>query len=198
MRLTLLTFILIFAFFSCEKFSYYHLATYSHAGNLHAVIEMPAGSAQMIDYNIKKAGFVMDKHDGSDRIIRYLPSPGNIGFVPSTNIDDKDSPIPIDIVVLCREIETATLIETTPLGVMDMHEGSNSTSWIVAIPADTNLQSIRAQTFNDFRQKYNTALGELESWFSNYKGTNTYDSVSWRDEKTALELVEEKRIDINK
>ena len=51
------------------------------------VVEIPAGTNQKIEFDYKDGTFKVDQIDGKDRVIDFLPYPGNYGFVPGTLMD---------------------------------------------------------------------------------------------------------------
>ena len=74
-------------FSSCKnEMEYKSIPAQTEAGVM-AVIEIPAGTNRKIEYNQDLARFEIDVKDGKERIIDFLPYPGNYGFIPSTHMD---------------------------------------------------------------------------------------------------------------
>ncbi|MDA9133798.1 inorganic diphosphatase, partial [Gammaproteobacteria bacterium] len=63
------------------------MKTFSKNGFLQMVVEIPAGTNKKIEYDKNINEFFIDKIDGVDRVINFLPYPGNYGFIPSTKMD---------------------------------------------------------------------------------------------------------------
>ena len=63
-----------------------NLPTYTEQG-INVVVEIPAGTNHKIEFDKKNKKFVVDQKNGKDRIIDFLPYPGNYGFIPSTYMD---------------------------------------------------------------------------------------------------------------
>ena len=58
--------------------------TFSEEKNVNCIIEIPAGTSKKIEFNKTSKKFAVDLRDGKERIIEYLPYPGNYGFIAST------------------------------------------------------------------------------------------------------------------
>ena len=97
---------------SCSKgqpsIDYGALTTYSTDGHLQMVVEIPAGTNKKFEYNYESRTFPADIKNGNDRVISFLPYPGNNGFIPSTKMDrdrggDGDA---LDILLLSEHLPT--------------------------------------------------------------------------------------------
>lgn len=73
--------------FSLNATNYIEIKTFSKNGFLQMIVEIPAGTNKKIEYDKNLDDFFIDKIDGVDRVINFLPYPGNYGFIPSTKID---------------------------------------------------------------------------------------------------------------
>jgi inorganic pyrophosphatase len=60
-------------------------------------IEIPAGTKQKWEFNDETGEIEKDYKDEKERIIQFLPYPGNYGFIPETLAGDGD---PIDVIDL--------------------------------------------------------------------------------------------------
>jgi Inorganic pyrophosphatase len=54
-----------------------------------AVIEIPAGTNKKFEYNYKTKNFECKTNNNEERIINYLPYPGNYGFIKNTYMTKK-------------------------------------------------------------------------------------------------------------
>lgn len=159
---------------------------------LQAVIEIPAGTNHKIEYDYASKQFLNDQIDGKDRVINFLPYPGNYGFIPSTLMDkerggDGDA---LDILVIGESVPTGTVMEVIPIGALMLRDRQEIDTKIIAIPADPQKQVIKAEDFMTFALKYDAARRIIEDWFQNYKGAEGVEIVRWEDERFALQEVE--------
>lgn len=174
-----------------QRIDYETLAARTENG-VNAVIEIPAGTNHKIEYDKEKGIFINDQKDGKDRVIEFLPYPGNYGFIPSTYMapekgGDGDA---LDILVLGESLPTGTVIEVTPIGALLLLDEGEVDTKIIAIPSDTSLQVIPIKGYRDFSIQYDGAKHIVESWFLYYDGLGTNQFNGWRDESYAMELIE--------
>lgn len=159
--------------------------------HVNVVVEIPAGSNHKIEYD-PEVGFINDREpDGSTRIIRFLPYPGNYGFIPGTLMDsirggDGD---PLDVLVIGESAPTGSLIPVKPIGALLLRDRGEIDTKIIAIPADAAQQILPAKDFLDFAINYDAARQIIEQWFLNYKGAGATEMIRWEDEYYAWEEV---------
>jgi inorganic pyrophosphatase len=156
-----------------------------------AVIEVPAGTNRKLE--IQPDGqFVAEKIEGKDRVVNFLPYPGNYGFIPSTLMDetrggDGDA---LDIIIIAETVPVGSIQEFIPIAVLKMiDEGENDTK-IIGVPADPALRVIRATNFEQFLLEYDAAKRIIETWFVHYQGYGTVQVLGWEDEKAAAAEIE--------
>ncbi|PHI21708.1 inorganic pyrophosphatase [Lewinellaceae bacterium SD302] len=165
--------------------------------HINVVIEIPAGSNHKIEYDAE-AGFVNDKNDdGSTRIIRFLPYPGNYGFIPGTYMDtarggDGDA---LDVLVISESAPTGSLIPVIPIGALLLRDRGEIDTKLIAIPADESQQILPATDFLDFAINYDAARQIIENWFLNYKGRDMVEIIRWEDEHYAWEEVRKWKVE---
>lgn len=167
------------------------------ARGINVVIEIPAGTNRKIEYHKDSRQFKTDQRDGKDRIIDFLPYPGNYGFVPSTLMGkaeggDGDA---LDVLLLAEALPTGSLVEAIPIGALNLMDEGELDTKIIAIPVDTSLQIIRPSGYQDFSIRYDGAKHIIESWFLYYDGLGQTTFAGWMDEKEALEAVKRWSVD---
>lgn len=173
----------------------YRLPTKTDNG-IQAVVEIPAGTNRKIEYKAQRERFETDTLRGQERVVNFLPYPGNYGFIPSTYMDperggDGDA---LDILIISESLPTGTPIETIPIASLLLKDKGELDTKIIAVPVDPSLRVIQATNFKDFLIEYNAAKYIIEQWFLSYKGTGKMDLIGWRDERVALEEIERWRM----
>ncbi len=182
---------LLFFFFcqSCKQSSSYSsMPTFSETGGINVIIEIPAGTNEKAEYNYNKKRFEVEKKEGKNRSIDFLPYPGNYGFIPSTYMDpeqggDGDA---LDVLVLSESMEMGTVVEVKPIASLELLDNGELDTKIIAIPADSSLQIIDATDYITFYIKYNKAHQIIQDWFLSYKGIGRTELVGWRDDQAAM------------
>ncbi len=192
-QLVLVISIFMFCFSSCEEPvpDFKNLPSATSKGIL-AVIEIPSGTNRKIEYNSTAQRFEIDRKNGKERVIDFLPYPGNYGFVPSTIMDkerggDGDA---LDILVIAESLETGDTISVIPLGVLLLNDSGEMDTKIIAVPADPAKQIIKATDYQTFTVKYNMAQKIIENWFLNYKGLGVTELIGWRNDNYAKREIE--------
>lgn len=167
---------------SC-KTDYANLPTYSGTKQLQAVIEVPAGNNLQLKYNHQTQEFVSDKNAGRDRVIEFLPFPGNYGFIPSTEVNKNGSGLPI--LVLSERVETGTVMEVLPLGVLQLETSGELEPIVIAVPARPSERTINATSLATLSLNYPAVLTILREWFVNRNRSRNTKFIAWRDERFA-------------
>lgn len=151
------------------------------------VVEIPAGTNHKVEYDKINKDFAVDQLNGKDRIIDFLPYPGNYGFIPSTFMDpeqggDGDA---LDVLVIAESMPTGTLVECIPVAVLLLEDRGEIDSKIIAVPLDPALRVMKADDFQSFFLNYDAARYIIEQWFLHYKGFGVMKIKRWEDDNYA-------------
>ena len=126
--------------------------------NFDAVIEITKGN---------KNKYELDKETGMLRLDRVLYTathyPANYGFIPRTLAEDND---PLDVLVLCQEtIQSLTLVECYPIGVITMIDNNEIDEKIIAVGAKDPFLNC----YKDISELPNNVSAEIIHFFEVYK-----------------------------
>lgn len=170
---------------AARTFDLYDLAAFTDRG-IQVVVEIPAGSNQKIEYSTQARRFEVD------RVVEFIPYPGNYGFVPSTLMDRRDGGDgdPVDVLVISEGVPTGTVMEVRAIGALVLKDRGEFDTKVIAIPVDSALQVIRPKDYVDFAVRYQAAHDIIERWFLTYKGPGVMEFVAWRNEAYALDLIQ--------
>ncbi|MER2996099.1 inorganic diphosphatase [Pontibacter populi] len=183
-RVTTALFLLItLLLYSCQT-DYATLPTYSGARQLQAVIETPAGSSQSVIYNLRTKEFANEKLAGKDRILQFLPYPGNYGFIPSTEVGANGRGL--STLVLAERAESGTVMEVLPIGTIMLEKPSGDLyPVIISVPARPSERTIKATNFKSLTIEHPVVKNILQQWFVNHTYPNQFKFVGWKDEQFA-------------
>jgi inorganic pyrophosphatase len=184
----LLIFSLVLLVCSACQTNYEGLPAYSGTKQLQAVIEIPAGSAHVYKYDAATQSFPAAQEAGQDKVIKFLPYPGNYGFIPSTKLGKEGKFL--QVLILGEKQESGTLQEITPLAVLLLEEAGELEYKIIAVPAKPSERLLSATDYIEFSSKYPSVKRILELWFLNYDPTNKAKIMGWKDDRFAEELVQ--------
>lgn len=171
--------------------NYYRNDTFKTANTINAVIEIPAGTNNKVEYNYIANKFVSKNEFGEKRVIDFLPYPANYGFIPSTLMDtlrggDGDA---LDILVIAESLSMKTVVEVIPIAVLRLLDNNEIDDKIIAIPANADLQIINVLKFSELENNYPEILNILKAWFTSYKGKNKTEFIEWQNEKEAMKII---------
>lgn len=124
-----------------------------------AVIEIPSGSNQKIEYDHIHDCFRLDR-------ILPMAMPANYGFIPSTLCDDGD---PLDVLVLGPDVlSTATALTVKPIGMMYMIDSGVYDPKVIAIPDYLEPSDLQMDVRDGRRTR--RVYGNIINFFKQYKG----------------------------
>ena len=155
----------------------------SFSDTLRFRIEIPAGTKQKWEFNDKTGEIEKDYKDGKERIIQFLPYPGNYGFIPETLAGDGD---PIDVIDLDEAEQRGELKEVRIIGALNFEDKKEED--IKFIGASPNGTFGHIQSIEQLLMEKPAVLEILKSWFLNYKkpGKMVFYGYISRDESVRL------------
>ncbi len=149
-----------------------------------AFIEIPRGSRNKYEYDEEARIFRLDRVLYSS--VHY---PADYGFIPETLAEDGDH---LDILVLVQEPTfPGCVIETRPLGGLEMHDEKGSDFKVLAVPIG-DPRYAHVATLDDVGEHW---LREIETFFATYKllEPKQTEVLGWHNVHTALRVIAECR-----
>ena len=146
-------------------------------------IEIPAGTKQKWEFNDETGEMEKDYKDGKERIIQFLPYPGNYGFIPETLAGDGD---PIDVIDLDESEERGELKEVRIIGALNFEDKKEEDIKFIAVSPNGTFGHI--QSIEQLLLEKPAVLEIIKSWFLNYKkpGKMVFYGYIDRDESVRL------------
>jgi len=146
-------------------------------------IEIPAGTKQKWEFNDETGEMEKDYKDGKERIIQFLPYPGNYGFIPETLAGDGD---PIDVINLDEAEERGELKEVRIIGALNFEDKKEEDIKFIGVSPNGTFGHI--QSIEQLLMEKPAVLEILKSWFLNYKkpGKMVFYGYIDRDESVRL------------
>jgi inorganic pyrophosphatase len=185
--------IIILFLVSCSSkiIDYNTIVSFDESQNLKAVIEIPAGTNDKIEFNPEKNTFEIDSLDGNARTIEFLPYPVNYGFIPSTKMvksknGDGDA---LDVLVLGKPVKTGQVISVKPIALFKMMDDGEKDHKILSIPTEAKHQIILIDNFEDLSQNHPKIRDMIADWFLNHDKSADIQILGWFDETKAVEEV---------
>lgn len=152
-------------------------------GELNVVIEIPAGSNHKIEWDRKRACFMLDRIEPM-----AFAKPCNYGFIPQTLDEDGDE---LDVLVITEQpLTTGIYVKARILGVMKFVDDGEVDDKIIAVVDDDRNNGDKIQTLEDLPKR---TIEQIEFHFNHYKdlkkpGTTKVEGFFGRDE--AIKVIE--------
>jgi inorganic pyrophosphatase len=149
---------------------------------IHAIIEIPKGSSNKYEYDLKLEAFVLDR-------VLYSPLfyPCDYGWVAGTLSEDGD---PLDILVIgSHPTFPGCVVRARPLGSLMMSDEKGTDYKILAVSSrDPRYRD--THTLEDLSQH---VLKELVHFFTVYKELEekATEVLGWQDRDTAHHIIQE-------
>jgi len=147
-------------------------------------IEIPAGTKQKWEFNFETCEMEKDYKDGKERIIQFLPYPGNYGFIPETLAGDGD---PIDVIDLDEAGERGDLKEVRIIGALDFEDKKEEDIKFIGVSPNGTFGHI--QSIEQLLLEKPAVLEILKSWFLNYKKPGKMVFYGYIDRESSIQLL---------
>ena len=117
--------------------------------------------------------------DSWNSSVGFLPLPVNIATVNNK-----------EVLVLCDRRKQGEKIKILPLGAVRLIESDSLKTYVLGIPTDSDLVTIRANGFDEFSTVHSSAKWIIEQYMINRKGDNKVMLKSWENEKAAINYLQ--------
>ncbi|SNC75068.1 inorganic pyrophosphatase [Hymenobacter gelipurpurascens] len=179
---------------SCRT-DYTDLPTFSKERHLlQMVVEVPAGTNHEQRYSPATHSFQPLQQAGVERMVEFLPFPGNYGFIPGTRVATAgvniaaDQPLPV--LVLAESEAAGTVTEVLPLAMLLLDIDGTLEQIVVAVPARPGQRILPDVTdWATLRRRYPAVRQSLGLWFQHRNLPKPVRIAGWKDEKYAEQQI---------
>lgn len=153
-------------------------------GILNTVVEIPEGSFLKVEWDRKRAAFMLDRVEPS-----IYAKPCNYGFIPQTLDEDGDE---LDTLIVCDEpLPTGIWLEARIIGVMNFIDDGDIDHKIVVVPADDRNTGDSIQTLDDLGERWKQKIAEHFNHYKDLKKPGITDVQGWGDAAEAKKVIAE-------
>jgi inorganic pyrophosphatase len=153
-------------------------------GIVNTVVEISKGSMLKIEWDRKRAAFMLDRVEPS-----IFAKPVNYGFIPQTLDEDGDE---LDTLVVTDEpVPTGVWMEAKIVGVLKFEDGGEMDYKIVVVPADDRNTGDSINSLDDLGERWKQ---QVEFHFTHYKDLKKPGTTivqGWGDVEEAKAFVKE-------
>lgn len=153
-------------------------------GTINTVVEIPEGSILKIEWDRKRAAFMLDRVEPS-----IYAKPVNYGFIPQTIDEDGDE---LDTLIVCDEpIPTGVWLEAKIIGIMNFEDDGEADHKIVVVPADDRNTGDSINTLDDLGERWKQKIAEHFNHYKDLKMPGTTTVEGWGDAEEAKKIIAE-------
>ncbi|QJX45880.1 inorganic diphosphatase [Hymenobacter taeanensis] len=173
---------------------YADLPTYSKERRLlQVVVEVPAGTNHEQYYDPAAHEFKPSQQAGIERVVEFLPFPGNYGFIPGTRASASASVLaeqPLQALVLAESEPAGTILEVIPIGVVLLDVDGTMEQTILAVPARPGQRILPdVADWATLMRRYPAVRQALGLWFQHRNPSDAVRIAGWKDEKYAEQQI---------
>lgn len=153
-------------------------------GTVNTVVEIPQGSFLKIEWDRKRAAFMLDRVEPS-----IFAKPVNYGFIPQTLDEDGDE---LDTLIVCDEpLPTGIWLEATIIGVMNFEDDGEADHKVIVVPADDRNTGNRIKTLADLGERWQQQITEHFTHYKDLKKPGTTKVLGFGDAEEAKKVIAE-------
>jgi inorganic pyrophosphatase len=153
-------------------------------GTVNTVVEIPKGSTLKVEWDRKRAAFMLDRVEPS-----IYSKPVNYGFIPQTLDEDGDE---LDTLVVTDEpIPTGVWLEATIVGILNFEDDGDMDYKIVVVPADDRNTGDSIHSLEDLGVRWQQQIAEHFTHYKDLKKPGTTKVLGWGDIEAAKAIVAE-------
>jgi len=158
-------------------------------GHMQAVIEIPAGTNHKYEYNYDSKSFECEIIDGKERVVKFLPYPGNYGFLPGTLMDKKrgGDGDALDVLILGEAVPQGSLLAIQPIATLKLLDKGEEDHKIIAVPLNKDLNVLGISNYKELPESVKQIV---QTWFASYKGPGKMEFQNWEGDSATLEEIE--------
>ncbi len=153
-------------------------------GLLNTVVEIPKGSSHKIEWDRKRAVFMLDRVEPA-----IFAKPCNYGFIPQTLDEDGDE---LDTLIVTDEpLPTGIWLEAKIIGIMNFEDDGEMDHKVVVVPADDRQSGDSVNSLEDLGQRW---MQQVEHHFTHYKDLKKPGStkvLGWGSVDDAIKIIKE-------
>lgn len=154
------------------------------SGLLNTVIEIPEGSFLKVEWDRKRAAFMLDRVEP-----KIFAKPCNYGFIPQTLDEDGDE---LDTLVVCDEpLATGVWLQARILGVMNFRDDGDMDYKIVVVPADDRNKGDSIKTLDDLGERWKEMVAFHFNHYKDLKKPGSTEVLGWGNADDAIKIVRE-------
>lgn len=153
-------------------------------GTVNTVVEIPEGSTLKIEWDRKRAVFMLDRVEP-----KIFAKPCNYGFIPRTLDEDGDE---LDTLIVCDEpLTTGIWLEARIVGILNFEDDGEMDHKVVVVPADNRNNGDSIKTLDDLGERWKQMIEHHFTHYKDLKKPGSTKVLGWGDTEAAKKIVAE-------
>lgn len=153
-------------------------------GTVNIVVEIPEGSMLKIEWDRKRAAFMLDRVEPG-----IFAKPCNYGFIPQTLDEDGDE---LDVLLVCGEpVPTGVWMEAKIVGILNFEDDGEMDHKVVVVPADDRNTGDSINSLDDLGDRWKQKIEHHFSHYKDLKKPGTTIVQGWGDVEDAKKMIAE-------
>ncbi len=153
-------------------------------GTVNIVVEIPEGSMLKIEWDRKRAAFMLDRVEPS-----IFAKPCNYGFIPQTLDEDGDE---LDVLLVCGEpVPTGVWMEAKIVGILNFEDDGEMDHKVVVVPADDRNTGDSINSLDDLGDRWKQKIEHHFSHYKDLKKPGTTIVQGWGNVEDAKKMITE-------
>lgn len=153
-------------------------------GTLNTVVEIPEGSFLKVEWDRKRAAFMLDRVEPA-----IFAKPVNYGFIPQTLDGDGDE---LDTLIVCDEpLPTGIWLQARIVGIMNFEDDGDMDHKVVVVPADDRNTGDRIKSLDDLGERWKQKVENHFNHYKDLKKPGLTKVLGWGDIEDAKKIIAE-------
>jgi len=153
-------------------------------GEVNTVIEIPKGSTLKVEWDRKRAAFVLDRVEPA-----IFAKPVNYGFIPGTLDEDGDE---LDTLVVTDEpIQTGVWLKARVVGILNFEDDGEMDYKVVCVPADDRQTGDSVKGLDDLGERWKQQIVHHFTHYKDLKKPGSTKVLGWGDSNDAKKIIAE-------
>lgn len=153
-------------------------------GIVNIVVEIPEGSMLKIEWDRKRAAFMLDRVEPG-----IFAKPCNYGFIPQTLDEDGDE---LDVLLVCDEpVPTGVWMEAKIIGILNFEDDGEMDHKVVVVPADDRNTGNSINSLEDLGDRWKQKIEHHFNHYKDLKKPGTTIVQGWGDVEDAKRMITE-------
>jgi len=153
-------------------------------GTVNTVVEIPQGSFLKIEWDRKRAAFMLDRVEPA-----IYAKPVNYGFIPQTLDEDGDE---LDTLIVCAEpLPTGIWLEAKVIGVLNFIDDGEADHKVVVVPADDRNTGDSITSLADLGERWQQQIAEHFTHYKDLKKPGSTKVEGFGDAEAAKAIIAE-------